>query len=92
MASDARLLGRAEKWLMDVNHFTLKEVHERLTHGEVASLAALLVEVRDTTSARSGNYVADTTESPRKVTFANGRTVSVADDGSLAVGWAEKVE
>jgi hypothetical protein len=36
--------------------------------------------------AQSGNYVADTCESPHKVTFANGRTVHVLPDGSLAVG------
>ncbi len=36
--------------------------------------------------AQSGNYVADDAM-PHKVTFANGRTVSVGGDGILSVGW-----
>lgn len=35
----------------------------------------------------SGNYVADREERPRKVVFANGRTVEIVD-GALVVGWA----
>ncbi len=39
--------------------------------------------------AQSGNYVADDAVMPHKVTFANGRTVSVGGDGILSVGWKE---
>lgn len=35
------------------------------------------------------NYVADREERPRRVTFANGRTVEIVN-GSLEVGWANE--
>jgi hypothetical protein len=40
--------------------------------------------------ARTSNYTADRDTSPHKVTFGNGRVVSVRPDGSLDVGWESK--
>jgi hypothetical protein len=48
----------------------------------------LAAEAFAASKAQSGNYVADTAEAPHEVTFANGRTVKVGDDGSLTVGWS----
>lgn len=50
---------------------------------------ALMEEAWAAAKAQSGNYVADTAESPHAVTFANGRKVVVGSDGALGVGWDE---
>ena len=42
--------------------------------------------------AVSGNYVADDAVHPKRVTFANGRTVWIGEDGSLQVGWVAQAE
>ena len=49
----------------------------------------LAAEAFAAAKAQSGNYVADDAVMPHKVTFANGRTVSVDGDGILSVGWQE---
>jgi translation initiation factor 2B subunit (eIF-2B alpha/beta/delta family) len=66
MASDARLLGLAEGWLMRVNHMTLAELSERLIHGEVESLASLLREVRDEAQGRDVRLLEEALERGRE--------------------------
>jgi hypothetical protein len=66
MASNARLLGLAEGWLMRVNHMTTKELSERLLHGEVESLAALLREVRDEAQGRDVRLLEEALERGRE--------------------------
>ena len=65
MASDERLRGLAEGWLMRVNHMSLKELSERLLHGEVESLVAMLLEVRDEAQGRDARLLEEALERGR---------------------------
>lgn len=66
MASDERLRGLAEGWLMRVNHMSLKELSERLLHGEVESLVAMLLEVRDEARGRDNRLLEEALERGRE--------------------------
>ena len=48
---------------------------------------ALASEAFAAAKAQSGNYVADAPEGAHRVTFANGRTVNMSEDGEMRVGW-----
>ncbi len=64
-----------EWWLRHGQYLDLQGIHKDLAAQAYAAA-----------KAQSGNYVADDAM-PHKVTFANGRTVSVGGDGILSVGW-----
>ena len=53
-----------------------------------ADLCVALLKAED--MGAIGNYVADAEESPRSVLFADGRTVTVGEDGALHVGRDDK--
>lgn len=71
-----------DKWWMRRGRFIDPELSS-LWEDKCKVLAA---EAFAAAKAQSGNYVADDAM-PHKVTFANGRTVSVGGDGILSVGW-----